>query len=656
MKTLNLLMGLHCHQPIDNLGSIFEDAYNRSYNPFLRVLSRHPGIKLSLHYSGPVLEWLLRKKPDFIERLKGLINKGQVEILTGGYYEPIIPMIPERDAKGQIEMLTDLIQKHLNVTPCGSWLAERVWSPGVAGIFRALGIRYTILDDFHMKRAGVRDWQVSGYYESDNADGLFVFASVKKLRYTMPFREIGVSIDFFKKLLDENHAQCVTFADDCEKFGLWPYTYDWVYKKGWLDNFFTALEQNDWIRTMTFTEAIREYNPSGKISVPHSSYAEMVKWCNGDFSNFFEKYPESNRMRSRMLFVSEQLDRSPARGEAKGELYKSQSNCAYWHGIFGGVYTKYLRHGVYSHIIKAEKFLEDKKSEIGTEVIQLEDDRENIIRLHNKQLNLFVDPRNAGSICEIDYIPLSFNLVDTMSRRYEPYHEKLKNKRKIDIEDLRKKIEDEDSFDLYEILGVREKNLKKYLNYDLYPKLSSICHVMAPGTTINDFIKSTHIEAYGNEFMGAFSHEIEEGDEMVAVLLGKTGNINGHKLKIKKHLILHKDSEILIKFDLENNSSEALKFVFGVEFNWSLEDRFFMRPRMRKGVRKISLEDRFYGVKIEHIFNEPLGLWSFPVYTLNESDKGLGKNFQEISLLFHRGISLEGGAKFFLETTIGISG
>ena len=40
MDKINFLMGLHCHQPVDNFERIFEEAYTKSYEPFLGVLER----------------------------------------------------------------------------------------------------------------------------------------------------------------------------------------------------------------------------------------------------------------------------------------------------------------------------------------------------------------------------------------------------------------------------------------------------------------------------------------------------------------------------------------------------------------------------------------------------------------------------------------
>ena len=94
---VTLLMAVHCHQPVGNFEFVFEEAYAKSYDPFLRVIERHPGVRLALHYSGSLLDWLAKRRPDFLQRLRTLVHRGQVELLAGGYSEPILPLIPEAD-------------------------------------------------------------------------------------------------------------------------------------------------------------------------------------------------------------------------------------------------------------------------------------------------------------------------------------------------------------------------------------------------------------------------------------------------------------------------------------------------------------------------------------------------------------------------------
>ena len=653
-------MGLHCHQPVDNFESVFENAYNKSYEPFISVLERHPKIRLSFHFSGSLLDWIVEKRPDFINRVKKLIDRKQVEILTGGHFEPVLSMIPPEDAKGQIRMLTEALKKHFGCRPCGIWLAERIWDPALSGIFRDLNLRYTIVDDFHLTTSGVKDNKIFGHYSVKGVKDFSVFASVKKLRYAMPFRTPSVTMDFLKGLSEKEGEHFVTFADDCEKFGLWPHTYDWVYRKGWLDKFFTEIEKRDSIRTLTFSEALRESGSLGEVDIPHSSYAEMMQWCDGNFNNFFRKYPESNFMRKRMLELSRRISESAdVKIDAKKELYKAQSNCAYWHGIFSGVYLNWLRQGIYRHIIKAESTLDETAPKEGIEVSDLKNNPGNVIRMQNKFLNLLIDPEYSGSILEMDYKPCLYNLANTMTRRYEPYHNKLSSKSKIDLEKVKKLANEDESIDLYEVLGVRERNLKRFLNYDSYKKASFLCHFMDLKTSLADFVRSRHVDTDTNQFLGPHSHKEETRSGRSLIELEKNGKVKisgrSYDLKLNKCIILEKDSEISVKFDLQNESPGDIRFLFGIEFNWALEDRKFMRNRNLKGIKHITLLDRCYGFKVEHILEKPMDFWSFPLYTLNESESGLGKNFQEISLLFSKKLSLKKSGRFSMEAKIKVS-
>ena len=98
---ISLALVIHNHQPVGNFGWVFAEVHDQAYLPMLEALERHPGVRLSLHYSGPLLEWLRAERPDFITRLGALVARDQVEILGGGYYEPVLASLPERDAAVQ---------------------------------------------------------------------------------------------------------------------------------------------------------------------------------------------------------------------------------------------------------------------------------------------------------------------------------------------------------------------------------------------------------------------------------------------------------------------------------------------------------------------------------------------------------------------------
>jgi len=108
-KTINLPIVFHFHQPVDNFEWVFDDVYKKSYKPLIDNIFEFDDIKFAFHFSGNLLEWLLMNKPEFIEKLKIMAKRNQIEIIGGGYYEPIFSIIPYRDKIAQMKKLADLI-------------------------------------------------------------------------------------------------------------------------------------------------------------------------------------------------------------------------------------------------------------------------------------------------------------------------------------------------------------------------------------------------------------------------------------------------------------------------------------------------------------------------------------------------------------------
>ena len=122
-----LLFGIHMHQPVDNFKDVIAHAVNVCYKPFFELLSRYPEFRFSLHCSGWLMQQIEKDYPKLFSTIVELAAKGSIEFLSGGYYEPILGVIPSKDRKAQIKKLSDAIEKKFNQKPKGLWLAERVW-------------------------------------------------------------------------------------------------------------------------------------------------------------------------------------------------------------------------------------------------------------------------------------------------------------------------------------------------------------------------------------------------------------------------------------------------------------------------------------------------------------------------------------------------
>ena len=144
-----LCLVLHNHQPIGNFDGVFEQAYQDSYLPFLDVFEGYEPLKISLHTSGPLMIWMAERHPEYLDRLRMLVELGQIEIVGGPQYQPILTMLPRADRVGQIRSYADWLETNLGASPAGMWTPERVWESSLTSDVVDAGIRYTVLDDFH---------------------------------------------------------------------------------------------------------------------------------------------------------------------------------------------------------------------------------------------------------------------------------------------------------------------------------------------------------------------------------------------------------------------------------------------------------------------------------------------------------------------------
>ena len=76
---LRLLFAIHNHQPVGNFDSVFAAAYERCYRPFVDICGEFPNVQVALHYTGPLLEWIEKNRPDFLKDVNGWLREGRVK-------------------------------------------------------------------------------------------------------------------------------------------------------------------------------------------------------------------------------------------------------------------------------------------------------------------------------------------------------------------------------------------------------------------------------------------------------------------------------------------------------------------------------------------------------------------------------------------------
>ncbi|MEQ1903009.1 MAG: alpha-amylase/4-alpha-glucanotransferase domain-containing protein [Pirellulaceae bacterium] len=682
---VNLCLVLHNHQPIGNFDNVFEQAYQDSYLPFLDVFETYPRLKISLHTSGCLMQWLDERHPEYLDRLAVLASHGRVEIIGGAFYEPILTMIPSRDRIGQITSFTRWLERRLATKVQGMWIPERVWESSLTSDLAAADIQYTVLDDFHFRCAGLTEDELHGYYVTEDQGRVMrVFPGSERLRYLIPFRDPQETIDYCRQLGQRFPGCVVTFGDDGEKFGTWPETKKHVYDGGWLRRFFDALEQNaDWLVTTTLVEAVERNSPWGKVYLPDASYREMTEWAlpvprqlvqqelihdlehaplwgelknfvrGGYWRNFKVKYPESNEMYARMMFVSALVQQAEQEGcpadvlrQARQWLYQGQCNCSYWHGAFGGVYLPHLRNAVYQNLIASETAIENWSRGVDPWVEATVDDYnydgDQEVRLANDQLSLWISPQTGGSLYELDVRKNGHNLLATMQRRPEAYHQK--------ILQANAQQQNDGAASIHDRVVLKRNDLETFLQYDNRLRKTMIDHFYRVDETLVG-VEQGRAPQLGDFSDGQYHATVRRNPNRIQVMLTRQGNVEGHSIRITKGLTLNSGSDTIeIGYLLEGLPQEQV-FHLGIEFNFAglpdgADDRYYSlangdrigqlgTQQDLRGETVLRLHDEWLGLQVSLQFAEPTDVWAYPVRAVSQSESGFELVHQSVVVQPH---------------------
>ena len=256
-------------------------------------------------------------------------------------------------------------------------------------------------------------------------------------------------------------------------------------------------------------------------------------------------------------------------------------------------------------------------------------------------LNLYVNPSDGGTIFELDYKPKSYNLLNTLTRWPEAYHN------------------DED-IDKEEIMVDRYK--KNMLRLRFFQKETSF-----------KMLETDQYKEFGSFVDGVFNVIRNEKDRTSAILeIEKIGNVNvptsneDYPCSIFK-IIKVEESQIAItircKFDKILGKEDSLKeilnslylgvdlpFFFNGEpskFQWECNQNNFLDRDLNQLLKPFEFTghnfkayDASYNLNLEFSFNDQsktnndsIKIYKFPIIAYAFTDEGYKKIYQGINLL-----------------------
>jgi hypothetical protein len=244
------------------------------------------------------------------------------------------------------------------------------------------------------------------------------------------------------------------------------------------------------------------------------------------------------------------------------------------------------------------------------------------------------------------------NIMATLQRRYEGYHEKIKDALSPHAADGTKTIHD--------MVLAKEEGLDQYLHYDWHRRGSFVDHVMAEDVTLETFYRSAYYEP-GDFVKEPYKASIKKNKKTVELSLERKGrflrNGNARQLSIKKDVLLSEcDEELAVTYLIEGNVPEP--FLIGIECNFAflgsggeryMETEVGRYPlTIKKALspsKSITCYDPYQNIVVALEWDTPQEIWTFPVEVVSLSEQGFERNYQSTMIMPIWPVDLSQGSK-----------
>ncbi|MEL6898133.1 MAG: alpha-amylase/4-alpha-glucanotransferase domain-containing protein, partial [Planctomycetota bacterium] len=257
------------------------------------------------------------------------------------------------------------------------------------------------------------------------------------------------------------------------------------------------------------------------------------------------------------------------------------------------------------------------------------------------QYCMIAAPARGGRLLQWDLRETAHNLLATMQRRSEPYHEKVRKGPSDDAGEVAS---------IHDRVVFKQEGLDQCLQVDAFPRKTLMDRFYDEDVTLQQVADGTAAER-GDFVDMPYQAKLRRATDKVQLQMHRDGNAWGIDLSITKAITVSAGSnEVNITYLLENLPAER-PFHFGIEMNFAglpdgADDRFFSDPAGQRlgqlgqrldlqDARGISLTDQWMGVHVSLEMDRDSGLWTFPIQTVSQSEAGFELVHQSVCVQPH---------------------
>lgn len=417
---------------LDSLDLIDKD-YKTIYAPLVKFLFSHPNFKFNFSFSGPEILYFKKRHTELLSICKSMIERNQIEILGGGFYNPILPLLSSVDRNGQIDMLSSEIRQNFQKRPRGAFLFADSWDSSLVSSFSTCGIEYILLDSKLIPKEKLNFLPL---IMADFGKSVEIFPTYQEF---IPKPETNVE-DFVQNIIklaekiDKNNQYFQVSPNRILNISLSHDEISKLLENKWfekLDLFFTE-NQNCKLKLINPLE----YKKSNEFKIPCfikngintnlSKYFEIPykktsqSFYDKSIYDFMFTYPNARNLYNRILYIQMMINQYKGdkmrKKAAREKLWQAQNGVGLL-GIsdFQILSNSTFRQKCYKYLMEAEKILREYNFKESVLNFDYNSDgfNEYVCRMDNyfAYISLF-----GGSIKELDILKNTGNYADNLKR------------------------------------------------------------------------------------------------------------------------------------------------------------------------------------------------------------------------------------------------
>jgi hypothetical protein len=413
---------------------ILEKDYQTVYKPLIKFLYTHPEISFSFNCTGNQIKFYKKRKNEILTILKQLIEKQQIEVLGGAYYDAILPLLYPADRNGQIDLLSTELRQNLGKRPRGIALYQDSWDSSLVNSIQSSGIEYIVLDGSIIKPEDKKflplvmtemgkSIEIFPYHDEFNPE-----PDISPRDFALDIIKAIEKIEKKDKYVQLQPDRVVTICLDHKSMAR-------LIEAKWFESFAKYLKANPDSRIKTTTPSL--FKKTNIVKIP--SYVvcginkKVAEWSSeyyvhndskmkspANIFDYLKTYSNSHALYNRMIYMSmlvNQLKADKMRKKAAREkLWEAQTGSGILYADNGTLSCVLCRQKSYKDLMEVEKILREEGN-FKEAITNFDYDGDGLNEYVCRMQNYFAYiSLISGAIYELDLFKNAGNYADNLSR------------------------------------------------------------------------------------------------------------------------------------------------------------------------------------------------------------------------------------------------